>query len=199
MAQDDPYIHPDAEIDDGARIGPGTSVWSGTHVRSTAEIGRDCTIGERAYVDVDVTIGDRVKIQNQAAIFGPATIEDGVFIGPGACLTNDLRPRAVTPDGTVKAVGDWTAEGVTVRKGASIGAMATIVGGVEVGAWALVGAGAVVTRDVPEHTVVLGVPARESGLVCRCGLPLDAGLKCEEGHRYERSGDSLTFLDSRAD
>ena len=190
-----PFVHATAEIDRGAAIGDGTSIWANTHVRGSAVIGSDCTIGEHSYVDIGVTIGDRVKVQNQAMIFGPARIEDGVFIGPGACLTNDLRPRAITPDGDLKHASDWEAQGVTIKSGASIGAESTIISGVTVGAWALVGAGAVVTRDVPDHTLVLGVPAKEHGFVCRCARPLDFELRCSEGHRFERSGDTLEPLD----
>ncbi len=191
---DPPFVHATAEIDSGATIGSGTSVWANTHVRSTAVIGAGCTIGEHAYVDADVTIGDRVKIQNQAMIFGPAQIGDGCFVGPGACLTNDRRPRAVSIDGTVKRVEDWDAAGVTVAEGASIGAQATIISGVSIGEWALVAAGAVVTHNVAPYTVVVGVPAREQGYVCRCALPLDDTLRCSDGHRYHHSGDTLRLI-----
>ena len=188
---DPPFIHATAEIDEGARIGEGTRIWGHTHVRSSAVIGAECIIGEHAYVDIDVTIGSRVKIQNQALVFGPATIADGVFIGPGACLTNDRSPRAVTPEGEIKNADDWDAAGVSVGEGASIGARATIVSGITIGAWSLVGAGAVVTEDVAPHAVVVGVPARQIGLVCRCARPLDDDLACSAGHRFNRWGESL--------
>lgn len=193
---DGPSLHSTAEIEEGAVIGAGSVVWRNTHIRATAKIGGECTIGAQVYVDSRVHIGNRVKVQNQVAIFGPASIEDGCFIGPGACLTNDRRPRSVNPDGSVKTSDDWVAQGVEIAEGASIGAMATIVGGVQVGTWAMVGAGAVVTRDVPDHHLVVGVPAAFVGLVCRCGGRLDDDLRCKEcGRRYEDAGGSIRLVE----
>lgn len=190
------FVHESADVEDGASIGRGTKIWRDAHIRATASVGDECTLGERVYVDSDVSVGNRVKIQNQAAVFGPASIGDGVFIGPGACLTNDMRPRAVNSDGTVKQPADWDARGVTVLAGASIGAMATVLADVTVGEWAMVGAGAVVTRDVGAHELVLGVPARVAGYVCRCGTTLPAELECECGEAYELSDFGLVAITS---
>lgn len=165
-------IAPDAEVDDGASIGPGTRVWQLAKIREAAVVGRDCVIGRGAYVGPGARLGDNVKVQNYALVYEPAHLADGVFIGPAAVLTNDEYPRAVTPDGRLKTADDWTAVGVTVGEGASIGARAVCVAPVTIGRWAMVGAGAVVTRDVPDFGLVVGVPARQVGWVGRAGAPL---------------------------
>jgi len=167
-----PLIHPTAEISPDARIGAGTRIWHHAQVREGAVIGRECILGKNVYIDRDVVIGDRVKIQNNASIYHGVTLEDGVFVGPNACLTNDRYPRAITPDGLLKADSDWEVVPTRVCHGASIGAGAILLAGVTVGPFALVGAGAVVTRDVPAHGLVLGNPARLAGYVCRCGHSL---------------------------
>jgi len=131
-------------------------------------------IGHGAYVGSGVRIGANCKLQNHALVYEPAVLEDGVFIGPAAVLTNDQYPRAVTPDGRLKTGADWHPVGVTVRRGASVGARAVCVAPVTVGAWALVAAGAVVTQDVPDHALVVGAPARRVGWVGRAGVPLQA-------------------------
>jgi len=157
-------IHPTAIVEDVASVGSGTRIWHNAHVRREARIGSDCTIGFSVYVDAGAVIGDRCKIQNHVSIYRGVTLEDDVFVGPSAVFTNDRYPRA---DST-----DWTVVPTTVRRGASIGANATIVCGVEVGQWAMVGAGSVVARDVPAHALVVGSPARVTAWVCRCGRPL---------------------------
>jgi len=186
-------IHETADVEPGAQVGEGTDIWRWTHVRSTARIGSNCRIGSGVYIDADVSIGDNVKIENQAKLFLPATIGHGAFIGPGACLTNDRMPRAVNGDGTLKDSDDWAADAVVVEEGASIGAMATVLPGVSVGKWAMVGAGAIVTRDVAAHGLVLGSPARQIGWVCRCGERLDDefGYACPCGLSYELVGEEL--------
>jgi len=171
-------IHPTADIEAGAQIGDGTAIWRWTHVRSTARIGEGCLIGSGVYIDAHVTMGDRVKVENHAKLFQPARIGDGVFIGPGACLTNDMVPRSVNPDGTLKSGDDWTPQGVVIDEGASIGAMATLLPGVTIGRWAMIGAGAVVTRDVADHALVVGNPAKPVGWVCVCGEKLDDAGSC---------------------
>ena len=167
-------IHDTAEVSPEASIGPATSIWNYTQVRERASIGSECVIGKNVYIDFDVVIGNRVKIQNNALLYHGLTVEDGVFIGPAACLTNDRRPRAVTSSGELKTDADWEVGKIHIREGAAVGARAVILPGVTVGAWAMVGAGAVVTHDVPEHGLVIGVPARLVGYVCRCGKSLNA-------------------------
>ncbi len=189
---DQGFVHPTAEIESGAVIGQRTAVWRHTHIRSSARIGSDCVIGAHVYVDVEVVIGDRVKVENQAAIFGPASLGDGCFVGPGACLSNDRHPRAVTPEGALKRSSDWEALGVSMGEGASVGAMATLIAGTRIGDWAVVGAGAVVVGDVAPYVLVVGVPARPIGHVCRCGLRLDDRCRCSCGRTYEAVAGEIT-------
>jgi len=165
-------IHPTADVSDQATIGPGTSIWNQAQVRERARIGSDCVIGKNAYIDVEVVIGDRVKIQNNASLYHGVTVEDGVFIGPHVCLANDRLPRAVNPDGSRKSDADWEVGPIRIRAGAALGAGSVIVPGVTVGRWALVGAGSVVTRDVPDYALMVGNPARRIGSACPCGEPL---------------------------
>jgi UDP-2-acetamido-3-amino-2,3-dideoxy-glucuronate N-acetyltransferase len=165
-------VLPSADVDERAELGAGTCVWHNAQVREHARLGRDCTVGRGAYVGPGVVIGDNVKLQNYALVYEPARLEDAVFIGPAAVLTNDVYPRSVDVTGRLKRPADWVARGVVVRTGASIGARAVIVAGVEIGRWALVAAGAVVTRDVPEFALVAGVPARRIGWVGRAGVTL---------------------------
>jgi UDP-2-acetamido-3-amino-2,3-dideoxy-glucuronate N-acetyltransferase len=158
-----------AVVDPRAEIGEGTQIWHFTQVREGAVIGRGCRIGTGVYIDRDVRIGDHCKIQNGANIYRGVVLEDGVFVGPGAQFTNDPCPRAVAPDGRPLGDGDWEPVPTVVRRGASIGAGATILCGVEIGEWAMVAAGSVVTRSVPPHALAAGVPARVVGAVCACG------------------------------
>ena len=168
-------IHPTAEVAPSARIGPGTSIWNQAQVRNGARIGADCVIAKNVYVDIDVVVGDRVKIQNNVSLYHGVTVEDGVFIGPHVCFTNDKLPRAINPDGTLKSDQDWEVGPILVRAGAAIGANATILPGVTIGRWAMVGSGAVVTRDVGDGELVAGNPARRIGSACVCGEPLRDG------------------------
>jgi acetyltransferase-like isoleucine patch superfamily enzyme len=165
-------IHPTAEVAPTAAIGARSQLWHYVHVREGARIGTDCIVGKDVYIDSGVVIGDRCKIQNGVMVYHPAVIEDGVFLGPGVIVTNDRIPRAVHPEGAVKAAGEWTAHPVTVRHGAAVGAGAVLVAGVTLGPWSLVGAGAVVTRDIPAYGLVVGNPGRLIGYVCRCGVRL---------------------------
>ena len=165
-------IAPSAEVDARATLGAGTVVWSHAAIREEAETGRHCVIGRGAYVGPGVRLGDNVKVQNLAQIYEPATLADGVFVGPAVVFTNDMYPRAVTPEGRLKTALDWDAVGVTVLEGASIGARAVCVAPVLIGRWATVAAGAVVTRDVPDFGLVAGVPARRIGWMGRAGFPL---------------------------
>jgi len=159
-------------VDGRAVLGPGTTVWHLAQIREDARLGRDCSVGRGAYVGPGVTIGDDVKLQNYALVYEPARLEDGVFIGPAAVLTNDLHPRSTDVVGKLKRPDDWEARGVVVREGASLGANVTVIAGVVIGRWALVAAGAVVTADVPDFGLVAGVPARRIGWVGRAGVPL---------------------------
>jgi UDP-2-acetamido-3-amino-2,3-dideoxy-glucuronate N-acetyltransferase len=165
-------IHPTADVAATAEIGPGTSIWNQAQVREGARIGSGCVIGKNVYVDVGVTVGDRVKVQNNSSLYHGLTVEDGVFIGPHVCFTNDRLPRAINPDGSVKTDADWEVSPILVRHGASLGANATILAGTTIGRWALVGSGSVVTHDVADQEMVVGNPARRIGAVCRCGQPL---------------------------
>lgn len=165
-------IHPSAVVSEAAKIGDGTRIWHHCQVREGAEIGEDCVIGKGVYIDVDVKIGSRVKIQNDVSIYRGVQIEDGVFVGPHVSFVNDRYPRAINPDGTLQREGDWDLIETWIHKGASLGANATILCGVEIGRWALVGAGSVVTGDVADHALVVGNPARRVGYVCPCGKRL---------------------------
>ena len=167
-------IHPSADVSPGSRVGEGTRVWQHAQVRERASIGRNCVIGKDVYVDADVVVGDNCKLQNGVNVFRPAVLEDGVFLGPGVVVANDRLPRAVNPDGTPKGVDDWEAVPVVVRRGAAVGAGSILLPGITVGEWALVGAGAVVTADVPAHGLVVGNPARLIGYVCACGTRVTA-------------------------
>jgi UDP-2-acetamido-3-amino-2,3-dideoxy-glucuronate N-acetyltransferase len=162
-------IHETAEVSPNAEVGEGTRVWHHAQIREGARVGTGCILAKGVYVDRDVVIGDNVKIQNYALIYRGATLGDGVFVGPLACLANDRFPRAVTPEGEPKGDEDWDVGRVTVERGASIGAAAVVLTGVRIGEWAMVGAAALVTRDVPQHGLVLGTPARLAGYACRCG------------------------------
>ena len=165
-------VHPTADLEPDVTVGARTSIWHRAQVRTRARIGSECVIGRDAFIDEGVVIGDRVKIQNGALVYHGVTVEDGVFIGPGAILTNDRYPRSITASGDLARAADWTVSPIRLRHGASIGAGAIVVAGTDVGPFATVGAGAVVTRDVPGHALVVGSPARKVGWVCRCGARL---------------------------
>jgi len=192
-------VHPTALVEAGVDIGPGTSVWDSVHIRGPATIGAECIIGEKSYIAYGVTIGDRVKVNAFVYICTGVTIEDGVMLSAGAIFTNDRYPRAATSDLSQlrSSEPDEQTLETTVRQGATIGAGAIIGPGIEVGQFAMVGMGAVVTRSVPDFTLVAGNPARRIGAVCRCGQPLTDGPEttCEAcGLQYTIAGSVVTEL-----
>jgi acetyltransferase-like isoleucine patch superfamily enzyme len=165
-------IHATADLEPDVTVGPGTSVWHRAQIRTGARLGSDCIVGRDAFIDEGVTIGDRVKIQNQVLVYHGVSVGNGVFLGPGAILTNDRYPRAITSSGELSRAADWQVSPIELHDGCSIGAGAVVVAGVTVGEFATVGAGAVVTRDVPGHALVVGSPAHRIGWVCACGARL---------------------------
>ena len=179
MINNNVSIHATAEVSQQAQIGEGTRIWHFVQIREGVVIGRNCIIGKDVYVDFDVKIGDHVKIQNSALIYHGAVLEDGVFVGPQACLLNDRHPRSINSDGSLKGNNDWVVGPILVRHGASLGAGSIILPNVTIGRFALVGAGAVVTSSVPEHGLVIGNPARLAGYVCHCGRKLE-----QQGKRW---------------
>lgn len=187
-----------ADVDDSALIGSGSTVWHLAQVREKAILGAGCVIGRGAYIGSGVVMGDNCKVQNHALVYEPAEIGAGVFIGPAVVLTNDTYPRAVSPTGHLKSAADWVPVGVQIADGASIGARAVCVAPVRIGRWALVAAGAVVTSDVPDHALVVGVPARQIGWVGRAGRCLEQSENgvwtCPEtSERYLESPGGLTL------
>lgn len=180
------FVHGTAVVDEGAIVGDGTRVWHFSHVQSGAVIGEGCSLGQNVNVANNVRIGDGCKIQNNVSVYEGVELLDYVFCGPSCVFTNDLTPRAKYPKGSANY------KKTLVRTGASIGANATIVCGHEIGEWAMIGSGAVVTCDVPAHALMLGVPARQRGWVCECGAVLPKALECGEcGRGYEEAGNGL--------
>jgi UDP-2-acetamido-3-amino-2,3-dideoxy-glucuronate N-acetyltransferase len=163
-------IHPTADVSAQAEIGEGTRVWSNVQIRERARIGRNCILGRNSYVECDVTVGDNVKIQNNASLYVGLTVEDGVFIGPHVIFTNDKLPRAINPDGSLKSASDWHVGQTRVCFGAAIGAGSVIVTGITIGRWAMIGSGSVVTKDVPDYALVVGNPGRVIGYVSATGV-----------------------------
>ena len=181
----DYFVHESAVVDEPSSIGEGTKVWHFCHVMSGASIGRNCNLGQNVYVDADVTIGDGCKLQNNVSVYKGVILEDGVFCGPSMVFTNVINPRAF-----IERKSEFKT--TLVKKGATLGANATVVCGVTVGAYALIGAGSVVTKDVPAHAVIYGVPARQRGWVCRCGVTLPADTlicpACNSAYHLDESG-----------
>lgn len=164
MTDEDYNAHPTSTVEEDVDIGEGTNIWHYAHVREKAKIGKNCNLGKDVYVDTEVEIGDNVKIQNGVSVYKGVKVEDDVFLGPHMTFTNDLYPRA-SSDG-------WDIIPTLVKNGASIGAHATIVSGVTIGEYSMVGAGSVVTKDVPDFALVYGNPAILKGFVCYCGEKL---------------------------
>lgn len=192
----DYYVHPSSYIDEGCEIGAGTKIWHFTHVMPGAKIGRRCNIGQNVVVSPDVVIGDNVKIQNNVSVYTGVILEDDVFCGPSMVFTNVVNPRS-----HVSRKDEYRP--TLVQRGASLGANCTIVCGHTVGAFAFIGAGAVVTKDVPAHALVVGNPGRVTGWVCECGVKLAAGATppaeaaCDAcGARYRADGGGLSRVEA---
>lgn len=187
-----------ADVSADASIGAGSSIWHLAQVREGVQMGENCIVGRGAYIGTGVQMGDNCKVQNYALVYEPAKLGDGVFIGPAVVLTNDTYPRAINADGTLKSAHDWEPVGVTIERGAAIGARATCVAPVTIGAWATVAAGAVVVKDVPAYALVAGVPAKRIAWVGESGVPLIAGddtmtwICPNTGDRYLESNGTLT-------
>jgi UDP-2-acetamido-3-amino-2,3-dideoxy-glucuronate N-acetyltransferase len=188
------WAHETAIVDAGARIGPGTRIWHWAHVCAGARIGANCVLGQNVYVGNRVTIGNNVRIQNNVSVYDAVTLEDDVFCGPSMVFTNVVNPRAAVP-----RKDEFQA--TLVQRGATIGANATVVCGHAIGRNAFIGAGAVVTRDVPDHALVVGNPARRIGWMCRCGVRLPSrtgSARCGScGARYRIAAQSCRPLESR--
>jgi UDP-2-acetamido-3-amino-2,3-dideoxy-glucuronate N-acetyltransferase len=189
--------HPSCYIDDGCQIGDGTTIWHFTHVMSGARIGRGCNIGQNVVVSPGVVIGDRVKIQNNVSIYTGVTLEDDVFCGPSMVFTNVINPRS-----HVSRKHEY--QPTLVKRGASLGANATILCGHTIGSYAFIGAGTVVTRDVPDFALVVGNPGRHVGWMCRCGVKLAGGGRVPEdvtcracGARYRAHGKALALVETQ--
>lgn len=196
-ASNSPQVSERADIGANVAIGDHSRVWSGAQLRDGVRIGKSCMIGKNCYIGVGVQVGDNSKIQNGALIYEPASIGSGVFIGPAVVLTNDTFPRSINVDGSVKSASDWLPVGVKVGNGASIGAGAVCVAPLNIGEYAMIGAGAVVSKDVGRFALVVGVPAKQVGWVGRAGFPLqkngDLYLCPHTGERYLESNGQLTL------
>lgn len=187
------FIHESSYVDDDVQIGENTKIWHFCHIQKGARIGKGCSLGQNVNISNRVVIGNGVKIQNNVSVYEGVTVEDDVFLGPSCVFTNDLTPRAKYPK------GHENYRPTIVRRGASIGANATIVCGHEVGNWAMIAAGAVVTQDVKNHALMLGIPARQAGWVCECGERLMGSLECCKcGRKYAEDENGLIEVKEEA-
>lgn len=185
MSATPPFVHESAYVDDQVELGEGTKIWHFSHILPRTRIGRNVSVGQNVVAGPDVTVGDNCKIQNNVSLYKGVELEQGVFCGPSCVFTNVLNPRA-----EIERKDEFRP--TRVRRGATIGANATIVCGNELGEYCMIGAGAVVTRDVPAYALMVGVPARRMGWVSRAGEILDGSLTCPRtGERYELDGDTL--------
>lgn len=188
------FVHPTSIVDKNVKIGKGTKIWLFSHILSNSTIGENCNIGQNVMIGPDVKIGNRCKIQNNVSVYPGVTLEDEVFCGPSCVFTNVINPRAF-----IERKDEFRP--TLVKKGASIGANATIVCGHTIGRYALIGAGAVITRDVPDYALMVGVPARQIGWVCRCGTTLKSSAKtlnCPScGNSYQLKENNIVPIEER--
>ena len=186
------FVHESSYVDKDVTIGDNTKVWHFSHVQEGAQIGSNCSLGQNVNIANNVKVGDGVKIQNNVSVYEGVELEDYVFCGPSMVFTNDLTPRSKYPKGSAGY------KRTLIKYGASIGANATVVCGNTIGKWAMIASGAVVTKDVPDYALMLGVPARQKGWVCECGTPLNETLMCSECNRkYALENDKLVEVIER--
>jgi UDP-2-acetamido-3-amino-2,3-dideoxy-glucuronate N-acetyltransferase len=180
------FAHPTATVDDKVQIGSGTKIWHFSHILSGSQIGENCNIGQNVVIGPDAKIGNKCKIQNNVSVYKGVTLEDGVFCGPSMVFTNIINPRA--------EIGKMDQVRPTlVKKGATLGANCTIICGNTIGKYAFIGAGAVVTKDVPDYALMTGNPARQIGWVCVCGEKLNAKFICPSCKKQYKKGKELSF------
>ncbi|MDF2588734.1 MAG: acetyltransferase [Anaerocolumna sp.] len=183
------YVHESSYIDEGVQVGEGTKIWHFCHIQKGANIGKFCSFGQNVNVSNNVIIGDYVKVQNNVSIYEGVELEEGVFCGPSMVFTNDLTPRARYPKGNAGY------KKTLVKAGASIGANATIVCGNTIGYCAMIAAGAVVTKDVPDYALFAGIPAKQIGWVCECGEVLKEDFRCKCNRHYMLKDGNLTLIE----
>ena len=180
------FVHESSYVDDNVKIGKGTKIWHFSHILKGAEIGENCSLGQNVNVGNNVKIGNGCKLQNNVSVYEGVEMEDYVFCGPSMVFTNDLTPRAKYPKGSAGY------KKTLLKEGATVGANATIVCGHNIGRWAMIAAGAVVTKNVKDHALMAGVPAKQIGWVCECGAILGEGLKCSAcGREYTEAEEGL--------
>lgn len=178
------YVHESSYVDEGVQIGEGTKIWHFCHVQKGAVIGKNCSLGQNVNIGNNVKVGNGVRIQNNVSVYEGVELEDNVFCGPSCVFTNVTTPRAHFPVHGVYAK-------TVIMEGASLGANCTIVCGHNVGKSALIGSGSVVTKDIPDYALMVGVPAKQIGWVCECGKRLESSLECECGRKYVLDGEAL--------
>ncbi len=173
-------IHPTADVSTEAKIGQNVNIWHQSQIREHAVIGNNCIIAKNVYIDKAVIIGNNCKIQNNSSIYHGATLEEGVFIGPHCILTNDTYPRAINTNNTLKTDSDWTEGKILIKEGASLGAGVIILPNITIGTFALIGAGSIVTKNIPDFALAYGNPAKVVGFICQCGKKLEQGKNAGE-------------------